>query len=175
MSSNLRELARLLQEGRGRSKQGSFRRRAPCPEAVPYLRQARDGLRLAVEAEPGNVEAWRLLSQAEELLLGYGKARVALERVLALKPGGDRRDLKRLALLRECEAWWSGLNLTPTQLAHLGDHLDGALAETLCNRTVRITRAWLDQSGLAIPDAIIEALRERGGYCDCGVLFNVTR
>jgi len=62
--SNLQELVRLLDEARTRSKQMSYKRRAPAAAAVPYLGQARDGLRQVVEAEPGNVEAWRLLSQA---------------------------------------------------------------------------------------------------------------
>jgi hypothetical protein len=173
MSANLKELARLLHEGLICTGQTSLRRRAPRPEALPLLQRARHGLRLAVEDEPGNIEAWRLLSQAEEMLLEYGRARVALEKVLVLAPRRDRRDLKRLALLQESETWWGGLGLTPLQLAGLGDHLAKGLYSTPCDDTPRITRAWLQSSGIANPDPIIEALGERGGFCDCEVLFNI--
>src|SRR5262249_32401466 len=112
MDGNLRELSELLREGQKRSRQLSDRRRAPDNAAAPYLRQARSGFRLIVEQQPGNTEAWRLLSQAEETLLGYRNARIALERVIALGPRPNRRDLKKLAQLREYEAWWDDLGLT---------------------------------------------------------------
>ena len=169
---NLQELVRLLHEGRARSRQMSYERRAPDAAAVPYLCQARDGLRRVVEVEPGNVDAWRLLSQVEELLLDYGNARLALERVLALDSRRDRRDLKKLALLREREEWWRGLGLTPTQLANLGDHLDRTLARAPCNHTLCHTRAWL--ASRASADQILQAIKDRGGCCDCEVLSNIT-
>ena len=97
MDDNLRELSELLRQGQKRSRQPSYRRRAPANAAIPYLRQARNGLRLIVEAQPGNAEAWQLLSQAEETLLGYRNARIALERVIALESRPNRRDLKKLA------------------------------------------------------------------------------
>jgi tetratricopeptide (TPR) repeat protein len=171
---NLQELVRLLHEGRTRSKQMSYERRAPAVAAVPYLGQAREGLRQVIEAEPGNVEAWRLLSQAEELLLDYGNARLALEKALALDPRRDRGDLKRLSLLREREEWWRGLGLTPTQLAKLGDYLEGTLTSAPCNHMLCHTRAWLAQSGLVSAEQIMQAIKDRGGHCDCEVLSNVT-
>jgi hypothetical protein len=171
---NLPELVRLLHEGRTRSKQLSYERRAPAVAAVPYLSQARDGLRQVVEAEPGNVEAWRLLSQAEELLLDYSNAGLALEKALALDSCRDRGDLQKLALLRECQEWWRGLGLTPTQLAELGDYLDGTLTSAPCNHMLSHTRAWLAQSGLVGADQIVQAIKDRGGHCDCEVLSNVT-
>ena len=85
MDDNLREVSELLREGQKRSWQPSYRRRAPANAAIPYLRQARNGLRLIVEAQPGNAEAWQLLSQAEETLLGYRNTRIPLERVIALE------------------------------------------------------------------------------------------
>jgi len=171
---NLQELVRLLHEGRTRSKQMTYERRAPAVAAVPYLGRARDGLRQVVDADPGNVEAWRLLSQAEELLLDYGNARLALEKALALDPRRDQGDLKKLALLREREEWWRGLGLTPTQLAELGGYLDGTLTSAPCNHTLRHAQAWLAQLGLAGADQIIQEIKDRGGYCDCEVLSNVT-
>ena len=171
---NLQELVRLLHEGRTRSKQMSHERRAPAVAAVSYLGPARDGLRQVVEAEPGNVKAWRLLSQAEELLLDYSNARLALEKALELDTRRDRGDLKKLALLREREEWWKGLGLTPTQLAELGGYLDRTLTSTPCNHMLCHTRAWLAQVGLAGTDQIMQAIRDRGGHCDCEVLSNVT-
>ncbi len=171
---DLQELVRLLHEGRKRSKQMSYERRGSAVAAIPYLHQARDGLRQRVEAEPGNAEAWRLLSQAEELLVDYGNARLALEKALALEPRRDRRDFKKLALLREREEWWRGLGLTPTQLTELGGYLDRTLTSSPCNHILCHTRAWLAQSGLAGADQIMQAIKDRGGHCDCEVLANVT-
>jgi hypothetical protein len=85
----------------------------------------------------------------------------------------DRRDLKKLTLLREREEWWTGLGLTPTQLAELGDHLGRTLAGSPCNHTLCHTRVWLAQSGGASTDQILQAIKDRGGYCDCEVLSNI--
>jgi tetratricopeptide (TPR) repeat protein len=175
MNDNLRELAELLREGQKRSAQLSYRRRAPASAAAPYLQQARNGFRRIVEEQPGNPEAWRLLSQAEETLLGYRNARIALERVIALEPRPNRRDLKKLAQLREYEAWWDGLGLTPEQLCELERHLERTLPASPCDHTMRHTKMWLDHCGLLNPDRIREALEHRGGYCDCEVLQNVAR
>lgn len=79
---------------------------------------------MIVQERPGDREAWRLLAEAEEALLDYQNARIALERAVALPPGADKRDVKTLALLREYEAWWGGLRLTPDQLEQLGGHLE---------------------------------------------------
>src|SRR5215470_5349178 len=113
MSDNLRELSELLREGQRRSRQGSYRRRRPADAAVCYWQEARDRLRMIVDQQPGNARAWRLLSQAEEALIDYRNARIAHEKALVLEGGADKRGLKKLALLREHEAWWRGLGLTP--------------------------------------------------------------
>jgi hypothetical protein len=169
MSANL---SALLREGQRRSP-GSYRRRAPADAAVAYLLQARQGLRAMARRQPGNMQAWRLLSQAEEALLDYANARSALERVLAFGGTADRRDLKKLALLREYEAWWGGLGLTPRQLEELGHCLEEALCDSPCDRTLSRTWTWLEFSGLPNPDRIMQTLGERDGYCDCQVLNNV--
>jgi tetratricopeptide (TPR) repeat protein len=175
MDVKLRELSEQLREGQRRSRQGSYRRRSPANAAVPYLQQAREGLRQLVEEQPGNAQAWRLLAQAEEVLLDYRNARLALEKVLALESDADSRDRKKLALLREHEAWWEGLGLTPAQLAELGCYLEMKLSNLRCDRTLRHTRAWLERSGPPNPDQIIQALEDRSGYSDWQVLHNVVR
>lgn len=40
-----------------------------------------------------------------------------------------------------------------------------------CDRTQRLTRAFLEREGLDI-EAELAALEERGGHCDCEILFN---
>lgn len=175
MNGNLQELSALLREGQRRSSQGSYRRRAPADAALPYLQQARHGLRLIAGQHPGNTQAWRLLSQAEEALLDYRNARIALEKVVALEGGADRRDLKKLASLREHEAWWDGLGVTPLQLEDLGRYLENMLSASPCDHTPRHARMWLEHSRLSNPDLIVRALEDRSGYCDCGILNNVVR
>jgi Protein of unknown function (DUF2695) len=175
MDVNLRDLSELLREGQRRSRQGSYRRRSPDAAALPYLMQAREGLRRIVEEQPGNAQAWRLLAQAEEVLLDYRSARIALEKVLAFEGGTDRRDVKKLASLREHEAWWGGLGLTPAQLAELGCDLEMKLAGSPCDRTLRHTRTWLEHASLPIPDRVAQALEDCGGHCDCQVLHNIVR
>src|SRR5262249_59961459 len=114
-------------------------------------------------------------SQVEEALLDYRNARIAREKVLALQGGPDRRDLKKLALLRQHEAWWSGLGLTPMQLVELGRYEETMLAIAPCNHTLRHAQIWLERSGLPNPDQIVRALEDRSGHCDCEVLYNVVR
>jgi tetratricopeptide (TPR) repeat protein len=175
MSDNLRELSALLREGQRRSMQGSYRRRAPADAAVPYLQQARNGLRMIADQQAGNARAWRLLSEAAEALLDYRHARSALEKVLALEGATDRRDLKKLDSLREYEAWWGGLGLSPLQLAELGRYLEKALSSSPCDHTLYHTRIWLERAALANPDQLIQTLKGRGAHCDCEVLNNVVR
>jgi tetratricopeptide (TPR) repeat protein len=175
MTHNLTELRELLREGQRRSQQGSYRRRWPAPAAVFFLQQAAQGLRTIVQERPADREAWRLLSQAEEALLDYRNARIALEKVLALQPGADRSDLKKLALLREYEAWWGGLRLTPVQLTQLGSHLEITLRRVACDRTLHHTLIWLEHRGLPEPHEVVQALEDRNGYCDCMVVRNVVR
>ena len=120
-----------------------------------------------------NARVWRLLSQAEEMLLAYRGARLAFEQALQLEGSKDKRDLKRLAVLREGEQTWRELCLSPEQLRDLGSHLEEKLAESACDHTPRVTRAWLEAQGLADGGKVLNALRDRGGYCDCEVLTNV--
>jgi hypothetical protein len=152
--------------------QGSYGRRSPAKEAVPFLLRARSGLRRYVETAPEDAAGWRALALAEECLLNYAGARECLERAIRLS-GSDRRDLKRLVMLRENEREWAELSLTPEQLAELGDHLDAELKRGGCDHTLRATRGWLAEMGIKNPRHVIDALRHRGGFCDCEVLANV--
>lgn len=85
----------------------------------------------------------------------------------------DRKDLKRLALLKEYEAQWAELSLTPSQLDELGSYLQSRLTEKGCDHTLRHTQEWLQNIGTGNKKGVIDALRNQGGYCDCEVLNNV--
>lgn len=172
MNDPLQELARLLKQAQRSTTQGSYQRRAPDPKAVPVLRQAREGLSEYLLGHPQDADAWRLLSQAEECLLHCAAARMALERAMSLTALHDRRDLKRLALLRECEKQWGELRLSPEQLRDLGAHLDERLKGDACDHTLRFTFEWLSSKDVH-SKAVVKALQSRGGGCDCEVLANV--
>jgi len=175
MSKTLQELRELLIAGQRLAMQGSYERRAPAKRAVPFLLDARSGLREYVRDHGEDATAWRLLSQAEECLLSYGMARGALERAMSLAGKPDKKDMKRLALLKEYESKWAELSLTPEELAALGQHLENRLAESPCDHTLHQTESWLEAKGAGDAKRVLEAIRNKGGYCDCEVLANVVR
>ncbi len=130
MSTQPTEFAVLkaeLEQGLALSKQGSYERRMPAQAALPRIRGALKGLRALVQRE-STAEVWRTLALAEEALLHYPAALEALQKALTLSEHHDRRDLKRLAQLKEYAAKWDALGLTPRALEALGHHLDHNLA-----------------------------------------------
>jgi hypothetical protein len=171
--SKLDELRQLLVSGQRLSKQGSYHRRKPAAAAVPFLNDAREGLAAFVHENKTNAEGWRLLSLSEECLLNYCAAVRCLKRAMDLSGRRDKKDLKRLAQLEAYAGQWSRLALTPTELSQLGNYLGARLAEQGCDGTVRLTRQWLAESRIQLPEAVIGAIAERGGCCDCEVLSNV--
>lgn len=170
---NLEELHRILVEGQRRSKQGSYMRGNPASAAIPFLLEARSGLRDYVRENDTNAEALRLLSLAEECLLNYHAARQWLECAISLSVQKDKKDMKKLALLTEYENRWAELGLTASQLEDLGNHLNMKLPENGCDHTLRFTLEWLQGASRRKTKGVIEALRNRGGFCDCEVLNNV--
>jgi tetratricopeptide (TPR) repeat protein len=168
----LEQYAGLLRTGLRLSQQGSYHRREPDAKARPYLADARDGLRELSAEDPTNAGAWRLLSQAEEALLDYGAAIDALQRALCLSETRNKRDLKRLALLREALSEWTALPLEPSQLAELGAYLrEQALGPE--DRSLRWTRAWLERHDIKNSDEVLRALGRRGAFSDFRVLSNI--
>ena len=170
MSKTLNELKQVLLEGQRRTMQGSYQRRSPAKKAVPFLREARTGLREFVQQNGDNAEAWRLLSQAEECLLNYRSALTCLERAIALSGRKDKKDMKKLALLKEAQAEWADVNLNRHQLDDLGRHLRERLAENGCDHSLRFTDEWLLAKQFASPERVIEGLGNQVGYCDCNVV-----
>ena len=137
------------------------------------LLKSRSGLRAFLEEQPEAADGWRLLSMAEECLLNYPAAEQALNKALELSLNRDKRDLKRLALLREYKAKWKALVLQPNDLVELGHYLEAQLADTPCDHSLRLTAEWLRRRGLSGTSAIQNGLRSQGGYSDCEVLANV--
>lgn len=70
-TTDLRALEQLLLKGIQLSKQPSLGRRSPDAEAVPYVLEARDQLKEHISRNPSDAKAWRLLSQAHEVLMNY--------------------------------------------------------------------------------------------------------
>lgn len=177
MSNSLDDLEATLLQGLRLSGQGSYARRAPASAAVPHLAKARAGLRQFVKAHPDDGRAHRLLSLAEEALLAYGPARAALARAMELSGGGDRRDRKRLAMLRESGDEWAALGISPAELRELGKFLATKLTGGETDRSLRWTDAWLRDHGRddAALARIHAALDERGAFSDMQVYDHVTR
>src|SRR5437588_5591549 len=143
-------LRESLLRGMQISAQGSYARRSPSRNAVPHLEFARNGLRLIVEQDADNVEALRLLAQAEECLLNYRQAVACLEQAMSLGVSRSKRDLKRLALLKLALAEWESLPVSPDQLRELGEFLEGAgVADESRGRSLEFTRQWLRNQGIA--------------------------
>lgn len=123
MAKDIVELQQLLLQGQKLSMQGSLDRRMPDKKSIPFLLEARKGLKEYVEINQEDSLGWRLLSQAEECLLNYSSALNYLEKAIELG-GKDKKDLKKIALLRVCQGQWEDLGLTMEQLNSLGDYLD---------------------------------------------------
>lgn len=177
MSNALDDLEATLLEGLRLSGQGSYARRAPAAPAVPHLSRARAGLRQFVNTHADDARAHRLLSLAEEAFLSYGAARAALARAMELSGGGDERDHKRLAMLREAGDEWAALAITPDELKELGAFLEAKLDRGETDRSLRWTEAWLRDHGRddAALAQIRAALDDRGAFSDLQVYENVTR
>ncbi|MED4455680.1 DUF2695 domain-containing protein [Metabacillus fastidiosus] len=171
--NNLNDLQNQLIQGQRLSMQGSYQRRAPAKKAVSYLLSARKGLNEYVKQNTDNILAWRLLSLAEEYLLNYNAAIYSLQKVIELGEK-DRKDLKRLVMLKEYGGQWQELNMSPEQLESLGTYLEEKIDTYGCDHSLTHTKEWLDGN---IPKSkkskVTKAMQNQGGFCDCEVLMNV--
>jgi hypothetical protein len=82
-----------------------------------------------------------------------------------------RRELRDQRRRAEREARTAGLPLDREQLTALVDFVDALVVGEGCDHTLRHTRRWVSEQGLAW-DPIADALAELGGYCDCEVVMN---
>ena len=175
MTDVLSRLRETLLEGIKLSMQSSCARRSPAPGAIPYLESARRSLREFSEHDPNNVEALRLLSQAEECLLNYREAISCIERAMKLEGSKNKRDLKRPALLQEAAKEWWDLCLSPEDLRRLGEFLQASGADDPTRgRSLEFTKQWLRIAALPV-DPTLEAFSRRGAFTDFQVLNNLVR
>lgn len=170
---NLEVLKNELIKGQKLAMQGSYERKEPAKKAIPYLLKVKKGLYEYIKLDSDNALAWRLLSQCEECLLNYQGAISSLQKAMSLDKG-NKKDLKKLALLKECNVRVEELKLSVEQLNSLERYLQENMKAKGCDHSLTYTKNWLNR---CIPKSmhsyIIRALRNRGGYCDCEVLMNI--
>ncbi|MBN8253617.1 DUF2695 domain-containing protein [Priestia flexa] len=170
---SLKQIQETLLQGQQLAMQGSYQRRAPTKKAIPYLLKARKELKDFVNSYPTNAQAWRLLSQAEEYLLNYSDAILTLQKAINLDQK-DKKDLKRLAKLKEYGGQWEDLDMSSRQLELLKVYLENQIEFQGCDHTLTLTKKWLSENVSRNKQSkITKALRNQGGFCDCEVLLNV--
>lgn len=169
----LDSLEARLREGIRRGKQGSYKRRMPTETALPLLRDGIRQLVLFTRGRPECERAWRLRSLAEECVLDYAQAQDSLQRAIEIAGAPTRKDLKRLAHLRQSRQYWEALMLSPAQLESLGEFLSDPSRFNPCSNDVRWTRKWLEENVPEQVDLILVRLMACGGYSDLQVLQNV--
>jgi hypothetical protein len=174
MLDQLHELRSTLITGIQLSKQGSYHRRAPAEAALPFLNKALAGLREYVSNNSGDVEGWRLLSQAEECMLNFGNALACLEKAMALSPARQKSDFKRLALLKDSIDYWKTIILSAVQLRQLGNFLlKKGVEDPAVGNSLRFCNEWLMENRVEDSEKIIKGFGEKGAYTDFQVLRNI--
>lgn len=154
------------------SKQGSYERRAPAPASLIHFETARSLLDEILLLSPRNTEALLMKSQISEGLLDFDSAIIFLNSAFDAGEARSQKLLKRLALLRENAKAWKALAMSPFILRQLGDYLESCGVGP-ANRTMELTKKWLDQNMPETSEKVIVALEERGAYSDFQVLANV--
>ncbi len=170
--NELQRIRETLINGLRLSKQGSYSRRAPAAEAVPFLRAACAELSQLIQQQPNNAEAWKLLALGFEAQLDYRRAVDALQKYLELVPNAPKEDRKRLALCRQYLQEWKSLSLAPESLEQLGNYLR-TVVRSDPSRDFRHTLAWLKDTGHDDPEAVLQGMRDRGAFDDWQVLQNL--
>jgi len=173
MDRTLNQINVLLRQGLNTSRQGSYHRRAPAPEAVPLLEEARRELETWIQEHGETAESLRLLAIAQEAVLDYGSAQRTLQKVIGLSSSPDRKDLKRLAACREAGQTWRQLALTPDELDTLGGYLRNKLLDTAPEKSLCWTEHWLNENKPGERSQIINSLRRLGYFSDYEVLHNL--
>lgn len=168
----LERIRETLINGLRLSKQGSYSRRAPAAEALPYLREACSALTHFLQKHPANADAWKLLALGYEAQLDYSRSVHALQNYFELAPNASKDDYKRLDRCRQYLQEWNSLGLTPDALEELGKHLRSA-NKTEPGRDFKHTMTWVRETGHDDPEAVLQGLRDWGTFDDWQVLQNV--
>ncbi|PJZ76306.1 DUF2695 domain-containing protein [Leptospira neocaledonica] len=171
---NIEELEDELISAIQMSNHGLSDRRMPSKKSIPMLIEIRRKLKEFSEKDLSNAKVWRLLALSEEALLNYKEAIDSFTKYLDLK-GRDKKDLKKLAFLRESQVEWEDLILSPKELNDLGNYLNSNLNRIACDHSLAITKKYLEgKYSKSDLKRIVSSLQNRGGFCDCEVLANVT-
>src|SRR5262252_488969 len=83
-----------------------------------------------------------------------------------------QRQLKAQWRNQERKLALAALPLPVSELKAMFDMLDVEFPRQGCDRTRRLTRAWLERRGHDV-ERVFAWLDTQGGYCDCLILANV--
>jgi Protein of unknown function (DUF2695) len=91
---------------------------------------------------------------------------------MADRPDKQRRqDMRHEWESRQRAAARAKFPLPDEQLRELFDYLRVEFPVQGCDRTLRLTEAWLNVRGLPV-EPVVAWLNENGGYCDCEAAGN---
>jgi hypothetical protein len=176
MDNILDQFEDLLLDAIRRSGQASYSRRASPQDVLIDLGSLARKVESIIEEEGASSRACRLLSQIYECMLNYRSAAIHLEQAMTIDGRKERKDLKRLARLRESHREWTACPLLPTELSKLGEFLSSSGANDPSIATnLDLTTKWLKANTLEDVNAVLEHLRTRGVTTDFQVLNNVVR
>src|SRR5688572_24898590 len=83
-----------------------------------------------------------------------------------------KRQLRKAVRAKERAAARAAFPLRAAELRNLFDWLNDELGSQSCDRTLRLTRIWID-GRCHDASTIVPWLEDNGGFCDCEVLANV--
>jgi hypothetical protein len=83
-----------------------------------------------------------------------------------------KRQLRKAVRAKERAAARASFPLPPAELRNLFDWLNEELGSQSCDRSLRLTRVWID-GRCHDASTILPWLEDNGGFCDCEVLANV--
>lgn len=84
-----------------------------------------------------------------------------------------KKELKRQWQEQQQKQFEDSLPMSRDQFKQLFDCLDAYLKKQCCDHSTRHTLKTIVEMKLENNEAIIQWMREHGGYCDCEVLWNV--
>ena len=156
------------------SGQGAYARRLPSSDTSRQLMRASLDLECFLKKNPDSVEAYRLISLANEVLLNYDKAIFALKKSMSLSKLSDKKDLKKIAGYEEQLRFWEILTLSPAELRDLGIFLEERLkSEEYLDHSFKWTQEWLSNHNHINSKNVIAGLEKLGAYDDFQVFYNI--
>ena len=84
-----------------------------------------------------------------------------------------RKQLAKELIEKNKREFEQSLPISREKFQNLFDFLDEKVGELGCNDTLKLTLEFLNQNNIQNIQKVKEWLNEKGGYCDCEVLYNV--